>query len=705
MPLQEKIKILSLEDTPSDAELQSRALRRSGLEFDWFCVDNEKSFHLAVESFQPNIILADYSLPSYDGASALEHIQATHPAIPVIIVTGALGEEKVVELLRAGAVDYILKDRLGRLPDAISRAMENAQSLTEKNIAVQSLVESDELLRQAQAIAHLGSWRWQLDTDKIYWSEESFRIFGLVPDRHGHNPRDFIERVAFSDDIEIIWNEMSAARNGIRECNYEARFHHPDGQVRWVHGQAKLISDANRKPLKLVGTILDVTERKLLEVRLNENLGLLQMALEGAQECVWEWNLRTGEAKFGKRFYAMLGYLPEDFPANQQEWMSRIHSDDRDLVMRKMQVDLSVKQDIYSAEYRVRAKDGQYRWIQSKGKCTSFDVAGHPIKMVGVNMDIDERKHMEMQVHQLAYHDKLTGLPNRALLLDRISQAMSQADREKTLVAVLFADLDGFKQINDMYGHKAGDEVLKMAAQRFLGCVRAVDTVARFGGDEFAVVVGNLKSAQQAAMIAEKIVELFADEVELTDGVTCKVGVSIGVSIFPEHHTTLEGLLSAADQAMYFSKRAGKNTYTYYTVPEASEFEAELISLEDEHLVGIAQVDEQHQNLVRLINQFILASCNGEPEQMLFAIFDELLQAITDHFESEEHYMLQYGYPEQSQHKHEHDLLISEFIRVKGQFRKGDKPHLQNMMKTWLLDHIISSDLPMAHYCLESRET
>lgn len=171
---------------------------------------------------------------------------------------------------------------------------------------------------------------------------------------------------------------------------------------------------------------------------------------------------------------------------------------------------------------------------------------------------------VNVRLEQMAHRDELTQLPNRPLLLDRLAMALAQAKRHKQFMAVLFLDLDDFKPINDIYGHQAGDDVLKTVAQRMLTGVRESDTVARLGGDEFAMVLVELNNPHSVAIVAEKIIQSISAPILLTEDRQCIVGTSIGISIFPDDAQEIDRLLAYADQAMYASKRGGKNRYSFF---------------------------------------------------------------------------------------------------------------------------------------------
>lgn len=316
-------------------------------------------------------------------------------------------------------------------------------------------------------------------------------------------------------------------------------------------------------------------------------------------------------------------------------------------------------------------------------------------------IDITERKQAESRVNFLAYHDKLTGLPNRTLFFDRLSQAMSQARRRKNHVALLFLDLDGFKPVNDTYGHEAGDAVLRMVAQRLLACVRAVDSVARLGGDEFAIVAGEIEHPAEIEKVAEKILQAFAQTMTLPDGQECRVGASIGISIFPDNGNEMDSLLAAADAAMYDSKRNGKNTYTYFGgKPFAADDAEAWIVFDSEHHVGVTEIDEQHRELVRLVNRLNGAIRNREGDEVVSRLFGDLLSFTTFHFATEHRLMEQYGYGEIARHEAEHAMLVNEAAHLQTRLSKGAELLALQSIKDWLLNHIRYADKPLGKFLI-----
>lgn len=182
---------------------------------------------------------------------------------------------------------------------------------------------------------------------------------------------------------------------------------------------------------------------------------------------------------------------------------------------------------------------------------------------IGIARDITQRKLAEQKIAHLAHHDYLTDLPNRALFLNKLEQSVLLAKRNNYKIGVLFLDLDGFKQVNDTRGHDVGDLLLQAVAQRLKAIIRASDTFARVGGDEFTFVLNNIESDENASMIAEKIILALAEPF-LLKGECCHIGGSIGISLFPDSASDIDKLIKQADEAMYLAKQSGKNNYKFY---------------------------------------------------------------------------------------------------------------------------------------------
>jgi len=242
-------------------------------------------------------------------------------------------------------------------------------------------------------------------------------------------------------------------------------------------------------------------------------------------------------------------------------WLLRVHEEDRE---RCRAASLATQQrgEPYQIEFRILDASGGVHWKHARGKAIT-DTNGEIARVIGVAQDITERKRQEEETRFLAYHDTLTGLPNRRLLDDRLRQAVFLSQRRDTRVALMVVDLDRFKQVNDALGHRAGDAVLREASHRVAACLRKADTLARHGGDEFVVVLPDLKLDADCQVVAEKILRALEPAFRV-DGRDFSIGASIGISLFPADAGDGEALLRNADAAMYRAKQLGRNNYRFY---------------------------------------------------------------------------------------------------------------------------------------------
>ena len=264
---------------------------------------------------------------------------------------------------------------------------------------------------------------------------------------------------------------------------------------------------------------------------------------------------------------------------------------------------------------------------------------------------------------------------------------------------MLFLDLDGFKPVNDRYGHDAGDVALKTVSSRWLLCLRDSDTLARLGGDEFAVIAGNLESPAMATSVAEKLIEALASPIQLANQMEVIVGVSIGMSIYPDNATEMDSLLSSADAAMYESKSKGKNTYSFsHSTPDKIIDSSNWIKFDDVHLVGIEVIDEQHRHLVSLLNRLNQALAKPHANADINRLFEEAINFTDDHFKTEYRLMQEANYPDIASHEEEHERLLQELKDVMQKLDQGNELLILQTLKDWLLNHIYHSDLPLADF-------
>ncbi|GAB6095627.1 hypothetical protein JCM14469_18790 [Desulfatiferula olefinivorans] len=331
-------------------------------------------------------------------------------------------------------------------------------------------------------------------------------------------------------------------------------------------------SDDEIKLLSIFSEILvNITLRKQADRAVHESEQRLNMALTGTNAGLWDWFVQTGETVFNERWAEIVGYtLKELEPTDIETWTRLCHPDDLTESNNLLQMHFEGKSDYYEFEARMQHKNGDWVWVADRGKVLAWDSDGKPLRMTGTHMDITERKKVEEKIRHMATHDPLTGLPSLILIKDRIAMALEVAKRKKTTVAILFVDLDGFKSINDNFGHDAGDFLLKEIAKRIGSCIREVDTVGRIGGDEFLLVLTELQSKKNSSSVAEKIIDCIGQPV-LFNGNQLTVGASIGIAVFPDHSADREQLIKLADEAMYTIKNEGKNSFAFAASAKSTE--------------------------------------------------------------------------------------------------------------------------------------
>ena len=284
----------------------------------------------------------------------------------------------------------------------------------------------------------------------------------------------------------------------------------------------------------------------------------LQNVIDGANLGFWDWNCQTGEHQVNDRWLDILGLKRSDIKNHIDDRESRIHPDDKQIMIET--VDKHMKTGTtYVAEFRMQHKDGHWVWIQGSGAVVDYDFTHKALRLCGTHQDITERKEMEGRLNYLVTHDQLTRLHNRRALEERLDDEVKRAVRYNNMFSVFMIDIDHFKEVNDSYGHKIGDQLLIEFSAILNKFLRVNDFTARYGGEEFFVVLPET-SISEAFELAERFrhqVSQFRPEIagEQEIGFT----ISIGIASFPESGSSPDALIKAADDAMYMAKRSGRN--------------------------------------------------------------------------------------------------------------------------------------------------
>ncbi|MTI55357.1 sensor domain-containing diguanylate cyclase [Geosporobacter ferrireducens] len=309
--------------------------------------------------------------------------------------------------------------------------------------------------------------------------------------------------------------------------------------------------------------IVTAVFKKLLD-KAEEGQQQLNSILNNTDVVTWSLNLQTGRMLFSPNIEKLSGRSPEYFIKNKEGWRSIIHPSDLSYASKEMHKQLLG--DMKPVEYRIVTMNGEDRWVQSRGSLVK-DESNKLIRIDGVLIDITPQKKLEDKMIQMALHDPLTGLPNRVHFNNRVTEALERVKRKKQQMSIFFIDLDGFKKINDTYGHDVGDVVLKDVAERLRAIFRENDILCRIGGDEFMVLL-EITSIQHAEKAAKRILEELASPFQFQER-SIYVSPSIGISIYPMDGLDIESLIKKADDAMYAVKKKGKNNYQFYSIHTA----------------------------------------------------------------------------------------------------------------------------------------
>jgi len=403
-----------------------------------------------------------------------------------------------------------------------------------------------------------GAWDWDLETgNQIHsrrWQEMLGYAYGEIEARN----RSFVERIHPEDRQRVEDSFNRYLQGHTATYSAELRLRCKDGSWKWILTSGMVVRrNAQGKPSRMIGTHVDIQERKEAEALLLQSEERWKLALESTGDGIWDWHVQEGREYLSKRLVEMYGFTEEELQQHPDALDSRTHPDDLPQMLNDRQAHFDGLTPTYYNEHRVRCKDGSWKWVLTRGMVVTRDAQGQPLRMVGTHTDISARKQAEAQVRQQAYYDPLTGLPNRRMLRDRVEQEIKRNRRDGRKMAVLFMDLDHFKAVNDTMGHDAGDLLLVEAARRLRACVREHDTVARMGGDEFTVLITELDSSPHLEPLLQKLLQALASPFEVHRE-RVFVSASIGVTICPDDGSEAEVLYKNADQAMYEAKHAGR---------------------------------------------------------------------------------------------------------------------------------------------------
>ncbi len=437
----------------------------------------------------------------------------------------------------------------------------------------------DKLLLAMQSLAQVGGWEVDMLSDQVYWTEGVYRIFQT-------SPQEFTPGTALATagrfltprSMALVSATYSDAVNQPATHDFELEAITAKGQRIWIHAMGTALWK-NGQLISRTTVVQNITDAKLAQVALLDAENRWKLALESTGDGVWDWHVPSGVEFYSKRLIEMYGFEDGEVASEAMELDHRTHPEDRAEMERARNAHFNGHTPTYFNEHRIRCKDGSWKWVLSRGMLISRDADGRPLRMIGTHTDITERKSAEALIRQQAFFDTLTGLPNRRMLRERLEQEIRHSRRNGQRLAVLFIDLDHFKEVNDTLGHNSGDQLLVEAGRRIKHCVRESDTVARMGGDEFTVILTDISIADTLEPVLQKILRSM-DGLFQIGNEQVFVSASIGITLFPTDATEIEDLYKNADQALYVAKGEGRNRFSFFTpaLQEAAQTRVRLAS-------------------------------------------------------------------------------------------------------------------------------
>lgn len=642
------LRILLVEDLASDAELELRELRRSGLAFDARIVETEVDFRRELGGFEPDIILSDFSLPRFSGMAALAIARDLRPDLPFIFVSGTIGEENAVAALRSGATDYVLKTNLQRFPSAVRRAISEAGDRKARKQMEQALKISEERFRGIVETTEERVWECDLQFRMTYNNPALIRILGYQPaDMLGQSSFELLDEKEGEIQKQAM-DVRAAQQSGWRGVMIKAR--HRDGSVRWLESNGMPLFSATGSLTGFRGADRDVTQRVSQEQRLvrlsriRDVLGHFSSAIIRLRqrEVLLQEFCRIAVDVGGMRM-AWAGLVDEKATSIRPVASHGAVDGFLDL----LDLSISRQSPVPGTLAAIAVREKAQQVINDIDHSTTPPVwrehalrrgyraaaalpfmSGTRVAAVGVLFAAEEDffnedqiklladlsadasialEHMEKQerIDYLSYYDTISGIANRTLLLERLQQFLHEAKRNNRKLALMILDIERFRFVNESMGRGAGDNLLKALADR-LRETHDSERIGRVGMNSFAIVLPNVTDEIHASrLIEEKRTALLLSPFTI-DGRDLRVAARCGISIFPDDGSDPETLMRNAEAALARAKQAGEAA-VYYT-PKLNADVAERLALENK----LRQALEEHRFVLHYQPKVSLA--NGQIE-------------------------------------------------------------------------------------------
>lgn len=587
------------------------------------CVDDALAM-LADTPF--DIVITDIIMPRVTGVEFMQMIRKASPETQVILITGEPTVETVTEALRAGAFDYLakpitreairhvvskadwvnkLKEEKNRLELENIKYRDHLEQLVNDRTAALEQSRNDLIHSQNRYLAVLRGTphgMFLLDENWIiqYGNQAAHAMIGGASADTDELIGQSIRKLFISEsECGKFVSECEAMANSVSRLPFEFKLKKSDGSVFW--GELSVISyEPATSQRGYVMTLVDISEKKSALEALRKSEERYAVAAQGSNDGLWDWDLTANLVFHSERWYSMLGYELGDFPGDPAICYKIIHPDDMSKFEAAMHAHLAGETEHLQIELRMMHGNGTYRWILMRGMAVR-GADGKPVRLAGSQSDITEQKLAEEQLTRLALYDTLTGLSNRALFLDRLNQRLARGRRNSEYhFAIVFADVDRFKKVNDSLGHPVGDKLLKDLGSRLVRILRPGDTIARLGGDEFAILLDDITNTQTAISVCNRLLSQLSEPF-MIDKHSLHLTASIGVAMGNESYHTAQDMIRDADTAMYHAKELGRNRFAMFDV---SMHARAVRALELEHDIRLAisqnQLEAYYQPIVSL---------------------------------------------------------------------------------------------------------
>lgn len=550
----QQIRILLIEDDPNDAQLVMAEVGRGDFSASFVHVENRAAALAALDEGGWDLILTDFSLPDMTGLDLLGWVRERRLDLPVIVVSGTIGEELAVLTMHAGAHDFITKGSLARLNPAIGRELQEQEIHRQRWQAEAALLESEQNFRQLTETIPEVFWLVDCELQQMVYLSPAFEtVWEHQPAPIMSQPARLLETVHPEDHDRV---SQQVSEQGWQGLNMEYRIVLPDGAVRWLNTRSFPIYGEGQRVIRIAGLTTDISER----MSLRQEREMMSRAVEQTADAVMITDDVGVIVYVNPAFEELTGYARREVIGQTPGMLKSGFQDES--FYRAMWANIS-NGIPYTDVFINRRKDGEL-YYEAKTITPIRDAEGVVSHFVATGKDITDRLKTKERLNRVVNYDAVTGLANRILLLDRLNQAMLHFKRQQQGFGLICIGVELKELLGNGYDNKVMEQLLRQVAQRLNGCVAGHDTVARMGSDEFMILhTDHQQAREQLESMAKDLVMAFSAPI-VTEGYELFLTPSIGISLFHEDAQEVEYLLEHARIAMQHARKTGHGGYQFF---------------------------------------------------------------------------------------------------------------------------------------------